>query len=130
LADSTSNNVVAKPMVSKKFLLGVLAFAVVAFSAILGSIFLKESLDQAAASKQSMPTGVANGPKPGMPGLSAAPAGPAEEPSEEKATEEKPTEEKPTEEKPTEEKPTEEKPTEEKPTEEKPDEEGKTEEKP
>lgn len=94
LADSTSNNVAAKPMVSKKFLLGVLAFAVVAFSAVLGSIFLKESLDQAAASKQSMPTGVLNGPKPGMPGLGGAPAGPAEEPSEEKATEEKAGEEK------------------------------------
>lgn len=81
-------------MVSKKFLLGVLAFAVVAFSAILGSIFLKESLDQAAAARKSTPNGVANGPRPGMPGLGGAPAGPAEEPSEEKATEEKTSEEK------------------------------------
>ena len=93
MADSTSNNVAAKPMVSKKFLLGVLAFAVIAFSAVLGSIFLKESLDQAAASKQSMPTGVANGPKPGMPGLSGAPAGPAEEPAAEEPAKE-PAEEK------------------------------------
>lgn len=91
LANLTSGDVAKKPMISKKFLLAVLGLAVVAFSAVLGSIFLKEFLDQSAASKSANPTGTVNGPRPGMPGLSSDTSTPADKPVEEEpAEEEKP----------------------------------------
>lgn len=101
LADLTSDKVAAKPMVSKKFLVIVLSLAVVAFSAVLGSIFLQESLEQSAASKKATPTGSATGPRPSMPGLGGASSAPANEPGEDESpSEEKPSEEKPSEQKP------------------------------
>lgn len=96
MADLTSDKVAAKPMISKKFLVIVLALAVVAFSAVLGSIFLQESLEQSAASRKATPTGSATGPRPGMPGLGGASSAPANEPGEDESpSEEKPSEQKP-----------------------------------
>jgi len=93
LADLNSPGSAKKPMISKKFLVAVVGFAVIAFCAVLGSIFLKESLDQSSASKTAIQATDVSSERPGVSGSGGAPSTPADELTAEQPTEGKPSEE-------------------------------------
>ena len=78
MANLNSGGMGKKPLISRRFIVSVLAIAVVSFCAVLGSIFLKESLNQSATSNTAIRMRSAGGdenrPANAMGGFTSTPA--------------------------------------------------------